>query len=429
MRVLPHKLFRHGMEAVFSLSLVLICFVAILGLLSLSFPQGMNLRDLIARGEAASLRGSFPSDGRDVAITGSLKRRDQIARLSRISRKVKDKASDDIAWEDSETGMSLGSRHAIQTFDDASATIAFDEKNVLDLAENSLIVLKGFESAPDGSDRKASLIVLGGELRGSISGRGKDSLHVEVQVANGVARIRSTPDRKTPTSFRVKVNEDQTSTLSVHDGEAEVVSGGESVVVKPNQVIEVPSTGRPSAPRSLPNAPALLSPSSGARYLYRSLPPRVTFSWRDVPGANGYRFALATDRGFQEVVYETDVSEAELAFGNLSAGEFYWRVSTIMGDLEGTPSRARRFHMQQDARPPALSVVWPEGPLTEEKIVIRGTTDPGSRVFVSNLEVDVSATGQFSGEIVLKRGTNLVVVEAVDEAGNTTYESQTIKVE
>ena len=52
-------------------------------------------------------------------------------------------------------------------------------------------------------------------------------------------------------------------------------------------------------------------------------------------------------------------------------------------------------------------------------------TSGGERI-VADVQVEVDANGRFEHVVSLERGANIIVVEAVDGTGNTTYRSETI---
>ena len=79
----------------------------------------------------------------------------------------------------------------------------------------------------------------------------------------------------------------------------------------------------------------------------------------------------------------------------------------------------------QDRRPPKLEVAFPGGIVNSGEIAITGSTEPGTRIIVGGTEVEVDDVGRFTHLLKLNKGVNLVVVEAVDGAGNVAYSSRT----
>ena len=415
---------KRGTEAAFSLVFALLCFIAIFAILGSSFPKGMNLRDVIRPDDVTATAGGLAA--REIDIGSAVLA--EVAVLASKTRKVKGKAADAIAWGDAQTGMALAGGHAIQTFQNSEARISFGEGSELTLGENSLVVLKSFAGQADGTNREVSLVILGGELHGAITGEAADKVRVRVETTGGSAEIRTRKETQGPTHFRVAVDEKtQAATLSIEDGAAEVSSGGESLVLEANQAVEVRPDAPLGAPVPLLGSPALLTPEAGATRTYRMLPPRVSFRWQTVSGADDYVFALATDADFQELVFKEVRRGSSFDFGTVAAGEYYWRVSSRRNGVVGRPGPSHHLRVLQDRVPPSVQVQWPEGVVSAATAVIRGRAEPGARVFVADGEVVVGETGEFSHEIALTRGTNVIVVEAVDSVGNTAYVSRMIE--
>ena len=417
-----------GAEALLALGLVLASFLLFMGILSLSFPQGTSLVDLMRSAESSpaedktAAAGPGPEDDGRGDVGGPA-----VAVLSRIRHDVKDRAADAIAWAPAREGMSLGDRHAVQTFDGSAATITFSEGSELALQENSLVILKKAEALSPRNRRLASLIVVDGELRGSLSVSPDAPVTVEVEAATRSATIRSNAGPGAPAEFSVRVNEDASSTFTVFQGVAEVSSQQGTVAIAPNHSVTVDSAGSPGPSRELPPPPALDSPDRGARLDFRTSRSRVRFAW-EVGGAAGdaYVLTVARDTGFRDVVDAEVLTSPGFRLGNLRAGTYYWRVSTRREGLEGPASPAREFRIVRDVREPSLSVTFPGRIVSRREILLAGSAEPGSRVFVNNEEIQVDASGSFSHALVLERGVNMVVVEAIDSAGNVAYRSETV---
>lgn len=412
-------------ELVGAVVLVLAFFLASLAILGLSFPRGTSLRDLMG-GTGWSPSEPLPANpeidlGKTPHDTGPR----FVARLTDVYRKVKDKRADWIAWGDSHSGMPLEARHAIQTYARSGATITFDDQSQATLGENSLLVIRGQErpqEAPplgtDPSDRTVSLLITDGEMRATHApGEGA----MEIVTSAGAGRILALSPK---TDLKVSVNPDHTSTFSVYVGKAEVTEAGRTVQLAANQTVTVEAGRPPGDPTTLPAIPVPLSPVSGALIPYRSVSPRVTMTWAPADRAETYKVELARDRGFHDLVdVEDHLAASEFTHGNLTAGVVYWRVRGFSGWADGPPSPSQRIELAEDNDPPALQVAFPEGPVSEESVVLRGTTERGAEVFVRNERVPTDPGGRFEFQISLKRGVNVVVVEAHDIAGNATYRS------
>ena len=161
-------------------------------------------------------------------------------------------------------------------------------------------------------------------------------------------------------------------------------------------------------------------------YTYRSAPPAIRFDWDAEEHTTGYRFSIASDRDFHNVVHDERISDSEFTHGNLREGRYYWRVASLIDEAEGAPSPPRRLDTKLDSEPPALDVAFPQHVVQTERITLRGTTEPGTRVFIREWSDTVDDSGKFEHELSLAPGVNLVVVEAMDDAGNFAYRSEIV---
>jgi len=344
-----------------------------------------------------------------------------IARLTDVRERVKDKRSDRIEWGVSQTGVPLEERHAVQTFSRSSAMIAFEGRGEVTLQENSLLVLGSADSGERAGRGDVSLLVTSGSVRGTVSGKRDDSAEFRVVTGSGEARFDAGARR---TEFQVSVNPDRSSTFSVITGSTKITSAGRTVQLSSNQTVTVTPGAAPGEPSALPGRPEPVFPAADVLVPFRTVPPLLTFSWATVPAATGYHVQLARDPGFKSLVDDAHVSAASFAQGNLGPGDYFWRVSAMHGHAEGTTSGPRRLTIVEDLAPPFLQVSFPEAPAEPSTIVVHGEAEPGAAVFIGNARVATDGSGRFRQEVELTEGWNVVVVEAIDPAGNVAYQSQ-----
>lgn len=117
--------------------------------------------------------------------------------------------------------------------------------------------------------------------------------------------------------------------------------------------------------KSHPAAPLLME-VDGIELLHGVAPP---FNWTAVDEAQGYRFQIARDREFKDLALkQDDLREPHFSLGaNLQVGEYYWRVASISGEVQGPWSEVRKLTVLPDYAPaPAamfgkdrLVVSWP----------------------------------------------------------------------
>lgn len=408
-------------EAIPTVMLIAVCFAFFLGIVRLSFPEGVSLRGIMRPDDGST----WSADGvPNLETDGIARRRPEAARLTQVVRKVKDKPADDIAWHDARSGMSLGTRHSIQTYEQSTATIAFDDETSLLLKPNSLIVLRSFDGEEDGSDRRASLIVFGGELRATIGGAGTGT-RLAVETPRGTAHLASGPGKE-PASFRLEVGSDSSTTIAVYAGAADVSLGERTVKLRANQAIEVDPHGS-AVPRELPSPPAPIGPAPAQTVPFRGAAPDVRFRWEKADDDAPVRFVVARDPRLDDVVQEATTSTGEVSVGALEPGTYYWSVASVRDGIEGSFAPPRELTLRRDEEPPSLRVEWPEGVVQTKTCRLSGIAEPGAHVFVGDAPASSGPEGRFEIEVELSRGANNVVVEAVDDAGNSAYESRMIK--
>jgi hypothetical protein len=388
-----------ALEAGGTLLLVLALYWLFILLLYVLFPTGTPLKELM-RG---SLEPAAPTGGRSAEAT-----------LSTLTRDVRFRRGNSIAWGSASEGMQLYSEDAVQTLDRSGATISFGARDLLSVGSNSLVVVTRL-NAKDETGPRSYRVRVEGELRGSLSAARK--LQLEFAAAGHLARIQPGGAR-----FKVTPNDDNSASLAVYSGEVQIVGEG-SVRVPANFGVTL-RQGAPVGPvRPLPPAPRLLGPQP-AVFRYRLLPPRIRLLWTGTGGE--YHFQLSRNPRFEHPLVDTVLSAPEFLTGELTGGGYYWRVSELEGGREGVFSRTGRCELQQMLRAPALSVHFPPEHVPAADFTLSGQAPPGSRIFVNGVEVAAQSAGEFTHQGRLKPGVNLIRVEALDPAGNASYASSIV---
>ena len=322
--------------------------------------------------------------------------------------------------------MSLYNRDAVQTFRRSGARVTFDEKNHLELGEKTLVIIKQIGRDPLLREKRSFMVIVDGEIHGTIADSGTESVHVQVATPSAVARVRTRQSADGRADFKITVNPDQSSTIAVFHGVAEVTGEGETIRIDANHSTTVNPGERPMSPERLPDPPVLASPSDSSLFYYRDLPPKVQFEWEVSADAVQYRFVLARDPRFKDILYEGKLPHPRFSHGNLKKGDYYWRVSTIKRKAEGNLSPTRRFRVIQDREAPNLRVVFPPEIMNRNDYLLTGEAEPGAQVYIGGRPVPTDKTGQFEYRLQLEHGINVIVVEAVDRVGNITYRSQLV---
>ena len=398
-----------------ALLIVLLFFFIVLGIMNLYFPIGTSMKDLAqAIGTSVS-----PTGPKDLFIAGA-DNTQIMARVTELGKKVNVKSANTIAWSRAQLGMTLASRDAIQTYAKARALIEFGGDNYLDIGENSLVILQGVEPDLFVNKLRTLRVEVQGELRGRL--QRSDDGFTNLQVALPGADLQMVPgEGEQGVEFKLAVNKDKSSTLSLFKGDAEIMIGGKRVLLGENFALTIGPDGQPLEPVALPAQPILKRPVNGNASYFRKLPPKIRFTWKPEKPASAYRFMLSRDPEFRQLLVDERVKRTSFTYGNLKKGEYYWRVHSLTGDIEGMPSEVRKLHMVQDRTPPMLKLQKPPTVIRQPTITLRGKTEPGTKIYVDGTRVKVSAQGVFTHKLSVKPGATLIVVEAIDPAGNIAY--------
>jgi len=398
-----------------ALLIVLLFFFILFGIMSLYFPIGTSVKDL-AQAIGTSIS---PTGPKDLFIAGA-NNTQIMARVTELGKKVNVKSANTIAWSRAQLGMALASRDAIQTYAKARALIEFGGDNYLDIGENSLVILQGMEPDLFVNKRRTLRVEVQGELRGRL--QRSDDGFTNLQVVLPGADLQMVPgEGEQGVEFKLAVNKDKSSTLSLFKGDAEIMIGGKRVLLGENFSLTIGPDGQPLEPVALPAQPILKRPVNGNASYFRKLPPKIRFTWKPEKPASAYRFMLSRDPEFRQLLVDERVKQTSFTYGNLKKGEYYWRVHSLTGDIEGMPSEVRKLRMVQDRTPPMLKLQKPPTIIGQPTITLRGKTEPGTKIYVDGTRVKVSAQGVFTHKLSVKPGATLIVVEAIDPAGNIAY--------
>jgi hypothetical protein len=375
---------------------VLLFFFIVFGIMNLYFPIGTSVKDLAQTiGTSAS-----PTGLKDVFIAGA-NNTQIMARVTELGKKVNVKSASTIAWSRAQLGMTLANRDAIQTYSKARALIEFGGDNYLDIGENSLVVLQGMEPDLFVNKLRTLRVEVQGELRGRLHRSGDGLTNLQIALPGADLQMVPGEGEQSDVEFRLAVNKDKSSTLSLFKGEAEVMIGGKRVLLGENFSLAIGPDGQPLDPVTLPAQPILKRPVNGSASYFRKLPPKMRFTWKSEKPASAYRFMLSRDPEFRQLLVDERVKRASFTYGNLKKGE--------------------KLRMVQDRTPPTLKLQKPPTIIRQPTITLRGKTEPGTKVYVDGTRVKVSAQGVFAHKLSVKPGAMLIVVEAIDPAGNIAY--------
>jgi len=399
--------------------LVLIFFSVFLSIMNLLFPTGTGLKEIMSRDQdRVAANGPGGAAG---AAPGKA-----TALLTNLQNTVKSKRENAIAWSAAHKGMPLYDQDAVQTLERSSAMLTFDENSSLELGANTLMIIKSIERNEQARTKRSLLLMVDGDLHGRIAGTGQEALQLEIATPNATARIDTGRLPSNKGDFKVSINPDKSSTITVFQGAAQVTVGGKEVLVGSNKSLTVDADNTLVGPKDLPKTVELVAPDPSRRFLYRDLSPRIKFRWKAAPDATKYHFVIARDPQFQDILIDERLTHTEFTHGKLPHSIYYWRVSALDHWQEGLFSDTWQFNTVQKRSAPELVVNFPPKRVKEKRCSITGSVEPGARVFIMGRRVAIDEEGNFKHPIELARRINVLVVEAIDAAGNVSYRSQLV---
>lgn len=279
------------------------------------------------------------------------------AEVTASRRRVEARAANEDAWRLAAIGLDLFRGWRVNTLPKASAELTFRDTSVLELRENTLVIIFGStQTSARRTTTEASLDR--GALRsrlGELSGGA--SLKVEMPAASaeleggralvtvddaGTSRLANHGKGKASVADRPKVKKKKPKAVKVAGGMGSKVEAGKT----------------PTPPHRLPPAPAW-APEQRTRFV--SIPAAgasVAASWVAEPKAASYRIEVARKPDGRDVVADAvapgTVTAVELH--GLPPGEYWMSVASIDRDkFEGIPNDALALRVVEGA------MVLPDG--------------------------------------------------------------------
>ncbi len=178
------------------------------------------------------------------------------------------------------------------------------------------------------------------------------------------------------------------------------VPAGFGLVLRPGET--------PGVPVALPVAATLVALGGGSDLGYRA-----------GADASMLRLEVARDRDCSVLLLSERFRVGEsFDMGDLAEGDYWLRLSTQTADgLYGLPGAPLAW--REDRTAPPLAVTRPAGTmLSAGPLEVTGRTEPGVSVTVNGVMAQMTSDGGFSASLDLTAGVTVLLVEAVDGAGN-----------
>ncbi len=292
------------------------------------------------------------------------------ARVTQVRRRVRAREASEPAWSPAQSGTELFRGWRVNTLEESNAEITFRDDSVVQMRENTLVIIYGAASSQSRRRRTGQATLERGTLRSRLG-----ELRMQVDTPTGSAALEGGQSV-------VSVDETGTSRLSNLDGgEAEMsTSSGGRVRVRPGFGSKVRrGERRPMRPRPLPPAPTWADgPTNFLGVIQNG--GSLRGSWNSVPVARKYRVEISSAEGAVVAATEVAADVNEFEVHRLPAGAYIVRLSTIDDDFfESRPSDAREMSVDLiDLRAPGQDTPseadFDPTAVPETPQVVRGTT-------------------------------------------------------
>ncbi len=264
---------------------------------------------------------------RELRPSGTVATRDRpVAKLAVGIRQVQRKLDRQVLWNDIATQETLFNRDSIRTTPGSEAKIQFDDGTVLELAENSLVIL-------DRSDEKIGIEFLKGSLFARSTG-GQSSA-VEIKTSQGrVSLAKSENGGELALASGAKGLQ-----VTVAKGQAELKTDQGTAQLRENEQGEVGTAG--ITKRRVTFVPKLPVPQ--ARIIIpQEGPAPVPFEWSNPEGTPiPAKLQISAFPDFSRLIHQ-GVAQGRINI-RLPPGTYYWRL--IAPDSPSDMSDKRSFHL------------------------------------------------------------------------------------
>ena len=399
---------------------IAVFFVFLTFMIRVNFPQGTTL------GENQSWSAGLVADGGDVNLefSSSTAFAAQIfaGEILTIQRRVQRRGANSLAWSKANVGDTFTQNDAVQTFAKSTALLKVNDQSRITIGQNSLIVFDKRAADPFVSQQGSVLVMIDGELSGTLTSDEDAAFALGITLPNSdLTLVRRAQDDNV--EFLVTVNDDQSTTVNLHGGSAEITGrDGKRVKISENQSVTIDSSGMQLTVRNLPAAPRSRGPVNRETVTYRNVPETIDFNWDAVEKADRYHIVIARDADLSDRVVDDDVIGTSFRHGALGPGDYYWHVRSRVAWAQSKMSAVRRLRVIQDTAPPILELESPPASVTAGQWRLHGKTDSGAHLFVDNSPASHD-NGRIDHPIELIPGANIIVVKAMDEVGNLSYAS------
>jgi hypothetical protein len=337
---------------------------------------------------------------------------------------VRYKRKGEADWKEAKKDMLLNYEDSLRTMEGAQARVRFPSKEVVQINENSYVVLK-----PEKILQEIQL--LKGDIRAS---------RAKVILPQGTV----VQPKGGKSDYQAKVREDDTEVVFVYKGKVDVTAKGKTVTVPEGFGTEVPKSAPPIDPKPLSNfkdfnpaemtTNAPTTPIDVSKGVVSVIPPvkkedassgkSKTLVSKEILAK--YKLQLATDEKFTHIILEkmqATGNSFDLKKEDIPDGNYYMRVAFVDA-LGSMGAYSQPSLVVKDTDPPKIVNLVPEEGQKfygeESYCDVIGTVQGATMIAVNDEILFISPTGRFNKFITLEEGANPIKVIARDPNGNET---------
>ena len=309
----------------------------------------------------------------------------------------------------------------VQTQADGRARITMADGSTVVVRPNSTIIIRDNESADNGKRSNVHVVVDSGQMLVRTPQQSEDNKNV-IETPKTQNRIGG----ETAASFGV--NAEGTEEIRVNSGAVQSANRlGEQQTLTSGEYVSVNQSGTMSKPQRLLDVPLPLQPRDLEKISATNGLATVTLRWQKpqsgVPAY--YRVEVATSPFFVpegKVMERDQLSAIQLNASDLKPGSYFWRVraTAASGQASDWSEPLKFIVAASGANPSAVRMSnLTAANLGGDIYIIRGVTNPGASVRVSDREATATGNGAFQIQISAPPNAREVTIQILDSQGNT----------
>ncbi|HSD26929.1 MAG TPA: FecR domain-containing protein [Vicinamibacteria bacterium] len=331
------------------------------------------------------------------------------ARFASLEGSVQVKRAGTLEWIQATPAVVLRQNDLVRTGAAAAAEIRFVDGTSFNVRPDSLITIEQSSQNPLSRQQRVALSIQSGEANFQTAAR-----DVPGSTTISTPTVRTTAERET--TGNIQVADSGATGLRIFRGQGEAQTRtGQRIALGSNQGVNVDAAGAAGPTLALPTVPQLTAPSNGTDIAYPDLAQATTLLlWNVVPGAAAYRVMVDFSPSFARPLYDRRTERpTQMELRALEAGVYYWKVAAILPDgIEGSFSDLWRFTLAKAApavaSPPPL--VLDAAELKGNVLHVRGRTEPGAKLSLDGVRLEVQADGSFNEFLTFDGGAGATVV-------------------